>query len=191
MIALKHPINRLSNSKEGSFAIPFVLLIFIALMVVTGFTDLIQKRYVMEEAQSVMDMAGTSALQAGVDEVELKHGNFVIHEDVVREKFVNLVSNTLDNFNNVNYINFRQIDVWTEYSTYGLGESSEPRNQAFIDAVMVMEVNGSPYFNIDQHASKVYYDARRNENFTVSYLGESPEGKQQLMVRSVSRIVLR
>lgn len=58
--------NRLNNEK-GSYSIIAVMLIFIILIAVAAYTDMITKRWTINEVQAVMDLSGGNTLKKHVN----------------------------------------------------------------------------------------------------------------------------
>lgn len=180
--------------KRGSMGILFVILSLIAVLVITGFIDILRMQTMFNEVQSVMDVAGASALQAGVDQEELKNENLVVDKSDVRVTYRELIANVIHtDVGTINeysiYDNDIVIDVTN--SNWGLGTSTKNRPQVILDVVMRVQIDKSVYFDTVNSITKTFYDSFSKEGFTVSYNGQTKDGNTELIIRSVTRIVYR
>ncbi len=182
------------RSKTGSFSIIFLILCVIGIIIITGFVDLLGKTLALNEVQSIMDVAGTSALQAGVDENKLRAEKFRVEESFVKNAFraqvyslvptdgYNIKGITIDTDNMViTYIN----DAW------GLGDSARARPQVVFDTVAKVKIRSSYLFDTVPGVSEQFYRSLSNSNFTVTYNGRTSDGYTELIIRSVVRMVYR
>lgn len=180
-----------AGKKEGAMTLLYVFLIFIALLVVIGFYDILIRSYTIDEIQSNMDMAGVSALQTSVDETHLRVGEFVIDEHVAKGTFRATLTNTMNGADKILSYRFINSEVELYKDTFGLGQTSKSREQALIDSTIVIVVESSQIFDVVPGAYDTYYNSRDNAYFDVTYLGKTDDGKVELSVRSVSRVVYR
>ncbi|WPS85486.1 hypothetical protein SMD22_00050 (plasmid) [Brevibacillus halotolerans] len=179
------------KSAKGSFSILFVILIFIGVLMVTAFVDILIESWSMQEVQSIMDTASVSALRVGVDEAKLRVGKFEVNENIVKSEYKRLVSMRFDDSKKIKKVHFypTQVELFTE--KWGTGVTNKARPQALLDSSVVVVVEGSPTFDLIPGTAEVFYNARSNSDFEVTYLGETKDGNIELAIRSVSRIVYR
>jgi len=180
----------LRNTK-GAFSILFVILIFIGVMIATAFMDMLVKSYTLQEVQSVMDVAGVSALQTGVDSRKLRVEIFDVDKNVVESNYKRLVSERMNESQKIINYRFVRTTVETFNENWGLGITGKSRPQALIDSTMVIVVENSPMWDLIPGANETFYNSRDGEFFDVTYLGTTQDGQVELSIRSVSRIVYR
>lgn len=180
----------LRNTK-GAFSILFVILIFIGVLIATAFMDMLVKSYTLQEVQSVMDVAGVSALQTGVDTRKLRVEIFDVDKHVVESNYKKLVSERMNESNKILSHKFVRTNVETFTETWGLGVTGKSRPQALIDSTMIIVIENSPMWDLIPGANETFYNSRDGEYFDVTYLGKTKDGKVELSIRSVSRIVYR
>lgn len=189
------------SEKKGGFSLLYVIVIFIAMLIAIGFLDILSRNFHMNELQSSMDIAGVSALQKGVDETKLHVGfrdengqllDNIIDVHAVESTYKQFVRDFLNDSNEIIDYRFVKTDVeFDPNSTYGLGQTSKGRPQALIDSTVVIVVDNSQMFDLVPGAYKTYYDSKDGTFFDVNFLGTTEDGKVELMIRSVSRIVYR
>lgn len=185
-------LKRFWNNKKGNFSILFVTLVLISVLVVTAFVDILKESWSIQEVQSIMDVAGVSALRTGVDETKLRVEIFKVDTNLVESKFNQMVSNELEGSEKIVDYRFVRTKV-KQYApeNWGLGQTSKARPQAMIDSTMVITVEASPTFDMIPGTAKVFYDSKSQSDFEVTYNGRTQDGKIELTIRSVSRIVYR
>lgn len=176
---------------KGAFSIWFAILAFLGVLTITALGDVLVRGYVINEVQSIMDVAGTSALQSGVDQTKLRLEIFEVNKNVVESNYKAMVSQELNRFPKIAGYQFLDTDVEVFNENWGLGQSSKSRPQAMLDSTMVIVVEGSPVFDLIPGANQWFYHSKSNSYFDVSYIGKTNDGKVELLVRSVSRIVYR
>jgi hypothetical protein len=179
------------SKKEGTFAILYVILIFVGILVIVGFTDVLVRNYTIDEVQSNMDVSGVSALQAGVDKTKLRVGKFEVDDHAVISKYKQMMQNQLKNADKIKSFTFVRTKVELYNSDFGLGNTNRKRPQALIDSTMVIVVDSSQMFDLIPGAYQSYYNSFDDSTLDVNYLGKNDDGKVELSIRSVSRIVYR
>lgn len=184
-------INKFLKDNRGSFSILFVVLIFIGVMVVTFFVDMMRQTYTLQEVQSIMDTASVSALRTGVDETKLRVQIFDVDKNTVENSYKRLVTNLIDESSNISDFRFTRTKVETFTENWGTGETTKSRPQALLDSSMIITVESSPILDMIPGVEETFYDSRGGSNFEVNYMGRTQDGKVELAIRSVSRIVYR
>lgn len=179
------------KNKKGSFSIMFVILTFIGVLVVTAFIDIMKESWTLQEVQSIMDTAGVSALRTGVDEQKLRLEVFEVNEYAVKTTYMNLTEQLFANSKNIHHVTYLPIKVEVFKDNWGIGGVNQQHWQALLDSTIIIHVDGSPVFDLFPNLKKTFYDSRSGRNFDVTYQGTTQDGKIELAVRSVSRIVYR
>jgi hypothetical protein len=184
-------LKRLLNNKDGGFSILFVILIFIGIIVMVGFLDITVRSYTINELQSNMDVSGVSSLQSGIDKTKLRVEIFDVDKHIVEANYKKMISERLNEAENIESFHFIKTDVETFNSDFGLGKSSKTRPQALLDSTIVIVVDNSQMFDLVPGSYKMYYDSKSSDYFEIQYNGKTDDGKVELIVRSVSRLVYR
>lgn len=179
------------HKKEGSFALLFVILCFIAVLVITGFIDILRQSHLMNESQSVMDVASITALRAGVDEERLRVEELVVDEGVVISGYKKAVKETMESYGDVLDVRFVKTKTEVYKEKWGTGVTGKERDQVLLDSTIILTVKSSIVFDTLPMLADRYYDARSNEEFYVTYLGQDEDGRMEISIRSVSRLVYR
>lgn len=183
------------KSKKGAMSLLFVILAFISVLVITGFIDMLGKAFAIDEIQSIMDVAGNSALQAGVDKTKLRLEIFEIDESFVKSSYLQQVRTTVDAGSNRLIKNFSigsgNINLKTINGTWGLGQTSKSRPQAILDVVAKVQIASSSVFDNIASIQNLFYSSLSNSSFQITYNGVTQDGNIELIIRSVNRIVYR
>lgn len=181
------------KEKKASFSLLYVILALIAVIMITGLMDVMHKAYVINEVQSIMDVAGVSSLRVGVDEKKLRLEIFDINETYVKNTFKYQVTGILKNSSNIKSYNLsdRNIKLNVIDSTWGLGDSVKKRPQAILDAVITLEIKTSVFFDTVPGISEKFYRSLSGDNFIVTLNGKTGDGYSEVMIRSVSRLVYK
>lgn len=187
---IKNMIKKL-RKKTGSFSIMFVILSFIAVLIASGLVDIVGKSFALNEVQSIMDVAGVSSLQAGVDTTKLRVEEFYVDETYVKQAYRAQTGSLIKPGTYVKGFTIERMNFGYENSQWGLGVTSSDRPQAYLDVVAKLRIKSSTYFDTIPSISKRFYNSRGGNNFTVTYNGVTSDGNIELIVRSVSRIVYR
>lgn len=212
---LNHIQERIKN-KDGVFSIIAVMLILIIATIIAGYTDIIVKKWTINEVQAVMDLSGGNTLKKNVDLNQLyqeKIGGAGFRsdksEDQVREELKQAVderylekleeayrqelSNQVKVNDTIQSVKLENVRASFDYSTFGLGKnkSERPRPQFAIDALVRLEVSTSNHFDIGENYTSQVFNSFDNANFSVTVVDKANDGKQTLLVRSVTRLVYR
>jgi len=203
---LKKSINILRGQK-GVISIIFVILIMIAIVMVSGFKDLLFRDYFFRELQSIMEISQVSALRGGVtqntpqdaigdnvssavDDNWHRLESLVINEGRVSDLFEQFVLDSItvggDSF--IRDIDFKKTIVRHQYDNFGFDDGIA-REYAYVDSTV-----GIKYENLiwdaDPGATRTYHDAKAGNDFTITYMGATDDGLTEVLIRTVSRIIL-
>ena len=176
---------------QGAISILFVILGVIAIMLCSAFLDLMQRQWILQEAQSIMDTAGVTALHAGVDQQKLRIGEFDVNKSVVRGHYQGLVSQKFSNSDSIISYNLIRTDISTFTDNWGVGVSSKQHPQAMLVSYIMVTVPSTPVLDFSEGFTETFYNSRGNTTFTVSYQGQNNDGQHELILRSVTRVVYR
>lgn len=173
----------------------FVILCVVAVMIITGFVDILIKSFVLNEIQSIMDVVGTSALRAGVDTQKLRNEVFEIDENFVKQAYKLQINELITTGEKSKvrsiYIPTSDIRLTVQNTKWGLGISNKARPQAILDVVARVRVEASSFFDRMSSLQKTFYNSFSDKDFHVTYVGKAEDGSAELIIRSVSRIVYR
>lgn len=204
------------KNKEGAFSIIAVMLILIIVTIIAGYTDIIVKKWTINEVQAVMDLSGGNTLKKNVDlnqlyqekiggagfrsdkseeqvREELKKAVDKQYLEKIEEAYRTELSMQVKTNQTIQSVEIEKVQASFDYSTFGLGEnrSERPRPQFAIDALVRLEVSTSNHFDIGQSYTSQAFSSFNNSNFSVTVVDEAHDGKQTLLVRSVTRLVYR
>ena len=170
----------------------FVILCLIGVIVASGFIDIMFKMYSINEVQGIMDTAGVSALRAGVDEVKWRVEELEVNETIVKNKFYQMVNNTLNTSGAiVNYDIRAKVIPPNSPALKSLGIPSGQRDQYFLVSEAYVRYKSDPIVDTIAFDSLKYFDFFDNKLDEISYQGVTGDGYAEVVVRSVSRLVLR
>lgn len=198
------------KEEKGSFAIISAILIFVVILAISAYSDMIAKRWTINEVQAIMDASGSNALKKTVDlnflraeilatdKENMADTNSSEHlvkttdyENKIKEAYLEELQAQVTTNNTIQELDVQTVDVSFEYDTFGLGESEKPRPQITLDAVTKLKVHSREFMDNMEGMSAEVYSSRNNSTFTVEYAGKSADGQAELLVRSVTRLVYR
>ena len=196
------------KEKKGSFAIISAILVFIVVMCIAFYADTISNRWILNEVQSVMDASGTNTLKQTVDtdylrkeilatdktnpiEVNIKQLDTERYKRKIKQAYIDELSTQVSTNETITSLNVKDVDVYFDYDTFGLGESKKSRPQITLKALTTLKVASHPLVNSPEMTSEKVFNARNNETFQVEYGGMDENGNVQLNVYSVTRLVYR
>lgn len=207
--------NQLNNEK-GSYSIIAVMLIFIILLAVAAYTDMITKRWTINEVQAVMDLSGGNTLKKHVNlnqlyQEKIGDGRFTSDESkdknqikseleaAVDEEYLRKIEdaykeelfNQIKVNDTISSVKITNLDVDFDYTSEGLGKSEKERPQFVIDSVVQLEVKTSNQFDTGANYTSQVFSSFNSSNFEVTVIDKPKDGKQTLAVRSVTRLVYR
>lgn len=206
-------INKLKN-KNGAYTLLAVIFLFLICLTITAYSDMLKKNYTLNEVQSIMDMSGVSSLEALVkdNKAELKEEILAVSKDdyidtdtsssskgkklknydtIVFNKYKSLISDSIKTNDNIISIQVQSQDISFSNIKYGLGETTKARPQITLDTTARVVINVSPNFDTIEKVTKKYWSARKNTEFQIISTNATEDGKTELIIRSVSRLVYR
>lgn len=189
-------IKKKKLNNVGAVSMLFVLLSLTTIMFISGAIGLINKTTAINELQGIIDLAGVSALRYGTNEGEWRDEQFVVSESAVKTKFrqtlaqnINYGSNKLINSYNIKTLNFYPPN---DPKLKSLGIPSDQRDQYFLEVVVSAKFKNANFLDTLTYSALSYYDFfNTNSNVISIEEGIPNDGYYEVIVRSVSRIVLR
>ncbi len=206
------------KNRKGAYSVMITILILTMVLVMTGYVDIMNKKWALSEVQTVMDTAGINTLQNQVNNNALRAeilsldqgSNDVSDEDYADKEtttfttaeqqryksdmalyYKNEIGRQITGRTNVTDYNVERVDVTFSYDKWGLGETQKKLPQITLDAVVRLHVKQTGVFDDYAGVQRTMYSARNNANFTVTYAGQTKDGETELIVRSVTRLVYR
>lgn len=188
-------IKNFRNNKKGAFSILFVIVMLIVVIFIAGYLDIMRQTLVTTEVQGIMDLAGVAALREGLDEATMleKPDELAYKESVIKASFAQLLKKEL-NTNSagpiISYkINSMEVTELND-STWGLGSTSIARDQLVLDSIVALVVPvSSNLFDTRGEDKYEFYDQLENTKFEIIARNTIGDGKQSIIIRSVTRIV--
>lgn len=184
-------MKRFLKEETGSFSIWYVLLSLIGVLIVAGMFTIFNKSFLLNETQSIMDIAGVSALQANVNQEELRHNQLVVNPIETKRTYRSLINKGLSTYPDIHSYQIKELEVVEVNDTFGLGQATKKRQQVLLKSTILLKVTAMPMVDSFTFSQRMFYDAQSDRYFTVQYNGKSEDGETELIVRSVSRIVYR
>lgn len=207
------------KNKKGSFALISAIFIFIVVLAITMYTDVIIKKWTINEVQSVMDASGTNTLKMSVDTEALKREESIQfkgdgstklkpndlqaqarYKNKIIELYKNELAKQIGENGTITKLDVYRVDVdfivpdpnkTVQDDKFGLGRGEKTRPQIILDSTVTMRVKNSSYFDVTNGIDKQVYSSKENETFSVTYKGTKENGEAELAIRSVSRLVYR
>lgn len=182
------------NNKKGSFSILFVIISFIAIIFTIGMIDIMYKMFSINEIQGVLDDAGVAALHSGVDDNMWRLEELKINETLVLNNFHKMVNEHLSAGGDSK---LTSIDVTAKIippnhpGLKKLGIPSGERNQYFLVSEAYARYKSNSLFDGIGFASLEYFNFFQGSKESIQYHGAAEDGIGEIVVRSVSRLVLR
>lgn len=183
------------RNKKGSTGIIFILGIFISTIVISGFIGIISKTVAINEIQGILDTSGVAALRYAVDDTAWRKERFEINESTAKVKFKELAQQNVSTGNNKLLKDFKLVEVKIHLPNSSglkkLGIPSGERNQYFLEAVAVASFSVDPITDAVDNAYVNYYNFFKSKSQTESIRGVIGDGAIEVVIRSVSRLVMR
>ena len=186
----------LIHNKKGAMSIPFIIVMFIIVIFIAGYVDIMRASVVTEEFQGIMDLAGVAALREGIDDAKSfeKYGDDELYysEGVIRSTFKELLAKQIKTNSQGPIIDY-SVNSMTitelKNSKWGLGEVNEGRNQIVLDSIITIVVPVSSVFDNFDQTKSTFYNQLENTEFSVVSVNKKGDNKKVIVVRSVTRLV--
>lgn len=218
MQKIKYKLKEKLNNVKGAYSVMITVLILIMVTAMTGYVDIMNKKWAVSEVQTVMDTAGINTLQNQVNNTALRAEIFSLSQDpddISDQDYADRASETftaqeqqkyksdmalyykseldrqIKGRTNVTEYDVERVDITFSYDDWGLGETTRKLPQITLDAVVRMRVKQTGMFDNITMIQRTMYSSRNNANFTVTYNGQAEDGQTELIVRSVTRLVYR
>lgn len=185
-------------NKKGSISIIYIILIFITSIIILGYVSITNKTISINEIQGIMDNAGVIALRKSVNETKWRVEELEVNESMARNEFINIIHEYLDagkgkllKSYNIQRNNIR-IYPPNHPGLSKLGIPSDERNQYFLEATMTATYPAESIVDTVAYHAITYFDfLNTNDYATAMVSGKDKDGNVEIIVRTVSRLVLR
>lgn len=176
-------------NEEGSFSIWFTMLAFIMVMVISASLGGFQKLRAINEIQGVIDVAGVSALRAGVDENAWRDETLVIDQSIVYNTFKKLIDiENLKSTTQAKDITMQQKIVTEKSSNF---TDKKERQEVYLVTDTYMTFEHIQFLDNVVMTTLTYYDFFDNKEAQITFSGTAKDGTKEVLVRSISRLTLR
>lgn len=186
---------KLKNNESGWFTVASLPFVFILIIIAVGAFKLSWNLHIASEIQGTMDVAGVSALRMGVDEVQFREEKLVVNETVTRNAFKDLIKESKLK----ELIAASDFTIKTEVveGTGGLVkvggglDFESERQQYYLISIIYATIPQVDLFDKGSQSVYEYFDIFKGKKFSIVYQGADEDGKEEIVIRSVSRLVLR
>lgn len=206
------------KNQRGAYAIMATILILTMATVMMGYIDILNKKWAVNEVQTMMDSAGINTLQnqvnnralraeiisldpnadniSGGDYANTNTNGFTASEQQKYRSdmalyYTNEIDRQIREGTLITDYDVERVDVTFSYDNWGLGTTTRAVPQITLDSVVRIKVKTTGMFDDLMSISRTMYSARNNANFTVTYNGSAGDGETELIIRSVTRLVYR
>jgi|HigsolmetaAR206D_1030411.scaffolds.fasta_scaffold00003_141 uncharacterized membrane protein len=211
-------LKALWKNERGAYSLIAAILVVILATCLTAYVDIVNMKWALNEVQSVMDSAGINTLQNQVNNkalraeiLSLSSSNSDLtdqdyadtnnqkftpaeqkkYKEEMRKYYYEEIAKQIKTADKVVDYDVERVDITFSYDDWGLGDTTGKLPQITLESVVRMRVATTPFFDMSSNVSKTFYSSRNNANFTVTYNGVTEDGKTELIVRSVTRLVFR
>ena len=183
--------NKLNN--KGSMSILYVILILTAAIMILGFMSIIMKSITMNEIQGILDTSGVAALRYGVDDVAWRAEELIVDKSMAKSKFIELVNRNITPGKLIKDFKLKEVNIYSsEEVPRSLGISGGSRDQYFLEAIAMATYKSEPMVDAATFNGIRFFDfLRTNKKEGVSVSGKAGDGNVEVIIRSVSRLVMR
>lgn len=201
------------KSKKGQISVLMVVFIMILCYMLAGMVDIANRQWGIEETQSKIDIAGMNALYGSInldslrlETLEISGGGGGIGHDGAGADTINpsqyepVVKKAYrDELTKVTYGGkspaIRYTDVDFEYSNFGLGykgNTAKQRPQVVLESVVSYTVDTSTLTDkFTGTLGKEISSSHANTDFKVTVTESAKDGKAELLIHSITRLVLK
>lgn len=187
------------HNEIGMMSLWYAIIGLILALIISGMLTSFMKFRAVNELQGTLDVAGVAALRFAVDENAWRDGELKINESVAISKFRSLINQPeLEKAIKANSlrINARTITVQPgqDLSHVPGGSnllSSKDRAQVYLVSEAYMTFTTLSELDKVIMTTLYYYDFFQNRDSEISFGGTNADGEYEVVVRSVSRLVLR
>lgn len=190
---VNNTMKKLNN--KGATSILWVILIFISIIIISGFIGIMTKTLVINEIQGIIDTSGVAALRYSVDEPRLRsEEEMYVDSGMAIAKFKELVTNQLSDYKGtmINDYRFESIRVLEDKDTALIGGKLQGKNEFFLEAVIIVDYKlESMIDGATIHAVPFFDFLYSGEESSVSVVDAEGDGTGNVVIRTVSRLALR
>lgn len=185
-------------NKDGGISIIYIILILISIIIVLGFVSITNKTISINEIQGIMDNAGVIALRRSVNETKWRVEELEVNESMARNEFIKIIHEYLNAGDGqlLKSYNINRNDVRIYPPNHPglskLGIPSGERDQYFLEATMTATFPVESIVDLVSYHAVSFFDfLNTNDYATVMASGRNEDGEMEVIVRTVSRLVLR
>lgn len=183
------------NNERGDISLLPVITTFIFLSVFVFMVNIMYLNLAKNEIQGIMDNSGVIALRYAVDETEWRLENIVVDKSIAKNKYRKLLSEQISAGpnNSIKKFDLVTLNVYGPDEVHRLGIApGGGQGQYYLEAVANVSYRSSGRnADVGTNASNTFYNFFTNQEETRSNSGEVEDGEGELVIRSVSRLVLR
>lgn len=184
---LKKRLTKTSQNEQGLFSVIFAIILLICVYVISGELSRYQAIRTFNEIQGTIDVAGVAALRVGVDENAWRDGELVIDRSTVFNTFKKLVDmDYLERITKAQSLRIQQ-DIKIRNEKIATGKVV-PVGYLITDTYITIPT--SSVLDTTTSSQLNYYDYFDNEYESISITGQENDGWTEVLVRSISRLVL-
>lgn len=201
------------KEKDGQISVIMVIFIMILCYILSGMIDIGGRQWAVKETQSKIDIAGMNALYGTVNLESLRletleisgGGNGIAsdgsgadsvspsqYEPIVREAYRNELSKVRYGGKSPN---IRYTDVNFEFSDFGLGYKdsiAKQRPQVVLESVVSYSVESTKITDkVSGNINKKISSSHANTDFTITIKENAEDGQAELLIHSITRLVLK
>lgn len=180
-------------NKKGNLSIIFVIAIFTFMLVAFFFLNVTYLNMSRNEVQGILDNSGVIALRYAVDETAWREEELIVDKGIAKAKFRQLVNDQIKTGDDTLLKDFeiRELRVYSPNEVGNLGLSTS-KKQYFLEVVADVKYNASAtVVDVSTNSTNYFYNffSKQDESRMIS--GEKGDKEGELVIRSVSRLILR
>lgn len=189
-------MKKLKLNKSGATSINFVILMIVASVFIMGGISFIAKSMAINEIQGIMDKAGIIALRSSVDETKFRQEELYIEKSQARNEFNKILRRQLKTGSRglLKSYNIEEVNIYGpgDSGIRGLGISGGNNDQYFLEATVTAEFQSDPIIDRLMYTSISFFDFLQSDTEQIAITqGRVGDGTMEVIVRSVTRVVLR
>lgn len=185
---MKNRLHNCLSNEIGSFSIWYAMLALMMVTIISSSLGGFQKLRAINEIQGTVDVAGVSALRIGVDEQSIRDEILSINQRLVFDTFDQLVDKErLKRATQAKSIRMEQKIISKNVST----SPEEAIKEVYLITDTYMTFEHMPVLDRVVMTTLTYYDFFDNRDAEITITGNAGDGTQEIIVRSVSRLLLK
>lgn len=189
-------IKKILNN-DGVISINVIIAMLTAVIFIMGAISFIAKTMAINEIQGKMDNAGIIALRSGVDQEKWRMEVFYVEKSIARTEFRKIMKNQIKTGNRslIKEYNISEVNIYGPGDSLprslGIGGGSS-KDQYFLESVISAKFKADPLIDRAVFTAISYFDFFKiKSNTSKMTVGQSGDGYIEVIIRSVTRIVMR